>query len=218
MKISDRKKSINNPWNPAGIAVISAFFTILPAGVIHALNYDRLGLPERKKSSLLFTLMLSLAIVLLAIKTDLPNFIFLFFNLYLCIHYQNSQSSFFKAHIMNGGQKASLFKPVIYSVLSVIILTIIAFALVFLNASLEDKKFNYAVELIDSFNYSEAEKILVEIKKNSPEATDIYHALSLIYLRTGRKGKAVSELRTLLKIDPNSKDAVQMLMDIQNSE
>lgn len=49
------------PWSPTQIAVMSLVLTPLTGGILHALNYERLGAPARKRVALFSNLITSIA-------------------------------------------------------------------------------------------------------------------------------------------------------------
>ena len=80
----DRTSTNNLAWNPKAIGVIAFFFTCLPAGVMYAINYERLGYPEKKIPGIVFTIAgFALYLLVIALMPDFPgsNSLFMGFNI-----------------------------------------------------------------------------------------------------------------------------------------
>ncbi len=111
----------NEAWNPTAIAWISFFFSFIPAGVMCALNYERLGHPERKWKCLLgvmvgaviYIWLMSQLVLLPWRATSGLSFI----NLLVSLTFHSRQKEMFERHLQNGGKKAPVGVPVALSLL-----------------------------------------------------------------------------------------------------
>lgn len=108
-------------WNPAAIAWISFFFTFIPAGVMSALNYERLGHPERKWKCLLGVIVAGVIYTwVMAQLVLLPSRAvsgFSLLNLLVSLTYHSRQKEMFERHLLVGGRKAPIGGPVALSFL-----------------------------------------------------------------------------------------------------
>ena len=57
------------PWSPKALAAISFFFTFLPAGIMYAINYERLGQPKKKLPAMLITVVAFLVFGVVVVAT-----------------------------------------------------------------------------------------------------------------------------------------------------
>jgi hypothetical protein len=94
-------------WNPNAISFISFFFTFLPAGIMHAVNYERMGYPEKKKPRLI--LFVAGFVVFLAAAFILPNAgIFGAISIGIAIFFYQDQKAIFQRHLAMGGKRHRL--------------------------------------------------------------------------------------------------------------
>ena len=121
---SGNLKEPRPPWSPTGIAVISLLLSPLAGGVLHALNYSRLGVPERRRLALFANLITGIAILFVPVFTT-PLFSRLAAALLVAAYFYKSQESLFQAHRASGGRKASLLVPGCLSIVAALILGLI---------------------------------------------------------------------------------------------
>jgi hypothetical protein len=100
-------------WSPGGLARVAILLSLLPAAILHALNYERLGRPELMR----FALIRNLVGVLIGYAT---SFLFdegwaliwiLMFTIACAICFQNSQYALYEEHLRRGGRRASIILP-----------------------------------------------------------------------------------------------------------
>jgi hypothetical protein len=102
-------------WNPRRVAVV-AFLWVFPGVVLHALNYGRLGLPERVRPALVRNLVVTLlayAVAPVIVGTD-DEWLFawgLLVHIAGAVYCQHSQFVLFMRHIRRGGRQASVVVP-----------------------------------------------------------------------------------------------------------
>jgi len=134
-KTDDNNALLKPPWSPALIATVTILFSVLPAGIFHALNYERLGLQELKASSLKTNILLFIFAMLAArlIKPDLISAIFqLVFHIGCAKYFYNSQSQLYKKHVSIYKTKASGLYMFIISLAIYLLLIIVLFGMSFI--------------------------------------------------------------------------------------
>lgn len=105
-------------WNPNKFIVISIFFSFLPAAILYALNYGRLGFKKKRNILIAISIMLLVFIAFCGyfLKQDALKSLFYGFNVGLGVYMRNDQKRLYKKHIENGGRKASYLLPMIFTV------------------------------------------------------------------------------------------------------
>jgi hypothetical protein len=112
------KPSPKAPWSPTGIAVLTLF--LLPAGgILHGLNYGRLGKPLYRRFALARNL---LAFGLLALFAELlpGQGGGIVASLFFAAYFYKTQERTFQSHRAQGGRKASLLLPIVLSLAALI--------------------------------------------------------------------------------------------------
>jgi len=123
-----RGDELRPPWSPTGIALVTLLLSPIPGGILHALNYERLGVPARKRLALFSNLIAGVA---LFVVPSTGSAIFLPRSgvaLLFAAYFYKSQERLFQAHLSLGGRKASLLLPVCLTILTVVILVAFFFA------------------------------------------------------------------------------------------
>jgi len=202
------------PWSPNVIALITAIFCILPGGILHAINYARLGYPQKKRLALVSNVIMSVFLILLSLLTGLHHLFFLVINLAYAGYFYKSQDSIFQNHIKKGGKKGSLIGPIILSVLTTGLIVGVSIGY----DHLRTMEYEKAVSLMTAGNYDEAEKLFQSYKKYSPKEESTYYNLALIYQETERFDLAIAELKTLLRINPKDIVARSMMMELEGND
>lgn len=96
------------PWSPTQIAVISLVLTPFMGGILHALNYERLGAPARTRVSLFSNLITGVAFLLGG---------GLLLALFASAYFYKSQERLFETHCAAlGGRTASLLWPIVLTI------------------------------------------------------------------------------------------------------
>jgi tetratricopeptide (TPR) repeat protein len=187
---------------------------LVPGGVLHALNYARLGYPQKKKMALISNATIAILILFLSVSTELPHLFFLVINLAYAGYFYKSQDSLFDRYIKKGGIKGSIVGPVISSILITALIVGFSFGYSYLKAMEYDK----AVSLMNDGKYIEAEKMIKLYKKYDPKEESTYYNLSLIYQATNRRDLAISELKDLLKLNPKNSEAQSLMNELTGKE
>jgi hypothetical protein len=117
-------------WSPTGIAVLTLIFSPVLGGILHALNYPRLGRPGLRRFSLWRNL-LAAALIFLPALLDLrlPGGQMMA-SLFCAAYFYKTQGFLFDAHRTAGGPKASLALPILLAVAAVVALAILLAAFV----------------------------------------------------------------------------------------
>jgi hypothetical protein len=112
------------PWSPRAIGWITFLFTFLPGGVMLALNWDRLGQPEKKVPTLLAVIAGFFAFCgALFFVPDNPvtDRLFNVVNVAVAITFWRLQKDLFDEHEAKGGAKGRILVPVLLSFLWVVL-------------------------------------------------------------------------------------------------
>ena len=105
------------PWSPTTVAVLTLVFSPLSGGVLHALNYGRLGQDGLRGFTLARNL-LAATLLLIFLGVTMPQFgsqlgaTFLFAS-----YFYKSQEDPFRQHLAQGGKKGSVLMAVLVSLL-----------------------------------------------------------------------------------------------------
>jgi Tetratricopeptide repeat len=197
------------PWSPTGIALISVLFSPLPGGILHALNYSRLGQPGRQGLALTSNL-ITTAILFLAFffASGRFQFLVLIVSILIAAYFYKSQEHLFRQYRSTGGQKASLLLP---AVLSVIAPVILALGLSYAEDLRYQARFKEALRMMEAGKYAEAERGFRACQEAYPDDVASYWNLAVIYDRSGDLGRAKQELKAFLAKDPGSKEVREYL-------
>lgn len=112
------------PWSPTGIALVTLVVSPVAGAILHALNYPRLGWPQRWRLALFSNLITPLVFVLIGMlgSSGSSNLVI---SLFLAAYFYKTQAPLFERHRAAGGSKASLVLPVILVVAAVAILGVV---------------------------------------------------------------------------------------------
>jgi tetratricopeptide (TPR) repeat protein len=189
--------------------LISVLFSPLPGGILHALNYSRLGQPERQGLALTSNL-ITTTILFLTLFFGSGRFPYLFgiASLLMAAYFYKSQEHLFRQHRSAGGQKASLLLPVVLSVIAPVIL---AFGLSYAEDFHYQARFKEALRMVEAGKYTEAERGFRAYQEAYPDDVASYWNLAVIYERSGDIGRAKKELKVFLAKDPGSKKVREYL-------
>jgi len=92
--------------------VLTLLLSPLPAGVLHALNYRRLGQRERVRLAFATNLISGLLLSLLAMELSFWGWAS---SILLAMYFYKSQEPLFQRHRAGGGKKASMIPPTLIS-------------------------------------------------------------------------------------------------------
>ncbi len=117
---SGSPKESRSAWSPTGIALVSLLFSPLPGGILHALNYSRLGTPGRRRLALFSNLIAGTVLFF----PPLTPAIRISASLFAAAYFYKTQEHLFLAHRSSGGRKASLAVPVVLTLVVAVILLV----------------------------------------------------------------------------------------------
>lgn len=215
-------------WSPTAIVWICFLFSILPAGILYALNFARLGQPQKTKNALLIVGVMSTIFyglfLLSAFKPEtlssanegILRILSLLMTMSVAWYFYLSQQSLFARHIRQGGKKASLWPPVLWSLATIVIVGIALVGYFTWQVTQDEHEFDRAVTLLQNGKYGEAEKIFKAYRTEYPDETPAYMNLAIIYSNEGRLLEAKQELESLLRMNPKHKNATQLLKDVED--
>jgi hypothetical protein len=101
-----------HPWSPTAIALTTLLLSPIPGGILHALNYARLGHPERGRLALFANLGAAAAVVFIVPVLMTAPMTRWAAAILLAAYFYKSQESTFQAYRSKGGQAASIWVPV----------------------------------------------------------------------------------------------------------
>lgn len=208
LAVNEPSRSERAPWSPMGIAIITVLLSPLSGGVLHALNYARLGQPERRRLALASNLITTTLLFFVTSYAGLMRGLAWATALIIAAYFYNSQEGLFRRYRSAGGQKASLLLP---GILSVIVLTIAAVGLSYAEDIRYQKDFEEAVRLMEEGKTTEAERAFRACQVVYPDDVASYWNLALIYERSGDIEKAKQELRMFISRNQNSQEVQEYL-------
>jgi hypothetical protein len=115
------------PWSPTGIALLTLFCSPLAGGILHGLNYGRLGQPVYRRFALARNLLA--AMLMLFPTLFLKESYSLGASLFFAVFYYKTQEEAFQRHLSQGGKKGSIFMAILLSLavlIMVAVLTVLA--------------------------------------------------------------------------------------------
>lgn len=116
------------PWSPAGIAVLSILLSPFLGGVLHGLNYERLGRPRLKWLVVSRNLLTSTALLFLGLL-DTPLPLTLGASLFLAAYFYKTQEPLFRRLVPEGGKTASLLVPAMLFLAILVMLGLLVFGI-----------------------------------------------------------------------------------------
>jgi tetratricopeptide (TPR) repeat protein len=204
-------------WDPAGIGRVAFFLSILPAGILQAINYERLGAPERVRWTLVRNLGAAAAFFGAAFFTELPHLFFAVFHGLAYFYFRESQRGLFAAHLARGGARASFRRPVVYSIVGLVALVVGLFAHAYYLTIRDEQRFREAVGLLESRQYKPAEDLFRLYRRSNPDDIASYYNVALIYLWQADTARALQELREGLARDPSDTAATSLLAELASA-
>lgn len=113
----------SKPWNPTTIAVLTLVFSPVVGGVLHALNYGRLGRGEFRRYALARNLFASTMLLATLLGTSFSR---LGVSLFFASYFYKTQEEHFQEHLLQGGKKASVLMAILVSLVVSIPLAFLA--------------------------------------------------------------------------------------------
>jgi hypothetical protein len=215
-------------WSPTAIVWICLLFSILPAGIMHALNFERLGAPEKKKPALISVIIFSVIFYGFMFVTSIKPYLLPSLSdgtfrtlctvstLGMAWHFYLSQQPLFLQHRQRGGKKASIWPPVLLSLAGMVLVTVPAFSYYAWKVIRDQNEFNRAVTLMQHGKLDEAEAIFKAYRAEYPDEAVVHFNLGMVYAAKDRLPTAKNELQETLRLDPNFKDAKKYLHEVES--
>ena len=214
LAVSEDSRKVRAPWSPTGIALITVLFSPFPGGILHAINYARLGQPERKYLALSLNLITAIILFLAAFYAQRPLQVLIWAaSIAVAIYFYKSQDELFRRHRSAGGQRASLILPGIISLIGLVILVI---GLSYAEGVRYQKEFDEALRSMEEGRIAEAERGFRDYQKVFPDEMASYWNLALLYEQSGDIEKAAQELRMFIARNPNSQEVQEYLLRLES--
>lgn len=200
-------------WNPRGIGWLSFFLSVFPAGVLHLINWRRLGYPERSKKTaanllLLAVIYVTVLVGLGGLAGELTVFIV---NVVASYYYSRSQKKAFREFIKSGGKRARFYVPIVVGILMDIALVFLFQQLFVFSVSSYDKRFLEAGAHLNRQEYEQAKEIYRELQKEYPEETTAVIYMSECYRMEHKYDSALLSVERILDSDPSNEAAIGQL-------
>ncbi len=210
-------------WSPLLISWISLLFTPIPAVVLAAINFGRLGYTQKQKIWLFYAILVALVMCVLTFRlvfipeSSLRSLgpLSLIFSVAIAWRLYLSQHKLFERHLQQGGKKSSVWVPLLVSFVWVAIVFGVSFSGEMILEAKLTRDFDKALALMDKGELKQAETIFRTIKRSYPEETATMFNLAIIYAETGREALAKQELKRILKIEPDNTGARDLLDGLQ---
>jgi len=106
-----------NPWSPFAIAIVTLIFSPLVGGILHGLNYARLGQGRLRRFVLARNLLASLLFILVSAVLQEARFQPTGASLLFAAYFYKSQEGPFQECLSHGGKKGSLATAILIALL-----------------------------------------------------------------------------------------------------
>ncbi|TFH65422.1 MAG: tetratricopeptide repeat protein [Candidatus Zixiibacteriota bacterium] len=189
-------------WSPKGIHWLSWFFSPLPAGIAWAINFEKLGQPEKKLGAFLVAVTLFVVVIAINFIPGFPRFGSILANGSCAALYYYTQKDLFRKFVEQGGQKASFKLPIINSVLFLIVFFGPLFAVVYHEQARIQSEAEAIQKLLDRGEYSLAEPRLRQLQRDDPERPEFHRALIVLYMNAGKYDSALVSVDRYLATKP----------------
>ena len=218
-----------SPWNPSQISWVCILFGAFPAVWLWVINNRRLGLTPPSITRILVGVSLAIYALILARLLWSPfgspldsRFRVLNFVMLIIVAWQIfvSQRGTFARHRKEGGQTASIWAPLLAGIVGGGLVVSLAFGADWVRTEGDYRDFERATTLMaqNPPKMREAEAIFKNFAKNQPDEPMTHWNLAVIYSEDGRTEQAQTELRALLTIEPENKEARDFLRELESTE
>jgi tetratricopeptide (TPR) repeat protein len=205
-----RPEEPRRAWSPGGIAIVTVLLSPLPGGILHALNYARLGLPERRRRALVTNLCGAAAFAVVAYLVPLWSLLLTFA---FAAYFQGSQSGLFESHLARGGRKANLLLPALgWFLCTVGPLALLAEAI---DRWVIVDRFDQGLAMIKERRFDEAEAIFRDYLRAEPMNPWPRWNLAVIEECRDRPDAASVHIRVLLRDHPGFDGAEEYLGELE---
>jgi tetratricopeptide (TPR) repeat protein len=188
--------SLRRPvWSPRAIAGMALLCTFVPAGILYAINWTRLG---RRSLAPLVIAMVVAGLAGCAILTSLGHKgVFIDASVVASPIFWLTQEGAFHRHLARGAERARLLRPAIFAALfEVTLLACIATPIV-----IRDRLFNRAAVADKAGDFARAEELYAAYARKAPDDPELHWNLEVLYEETLRWDEAVAEAEWLAARD-----------------
>lgn len=218
---------LKSPWNPSQIGWICVLFGAFPGVWLWVVNNRRLGLAPPRitrvfvwASLVVYTMILAR---LLLTSPDAPlslRFRVLSVIMTIIIAWQLfvSQRVSFAHYRRQGGQMASVWTPLWVGIVGAMLLVGFSWGIETVRWERESRDFDRAVAWMEQGPgpMRQAEIFFQNSKTQYPQEPMTHWNLAVIYSRTNRIERAKIELREMLKLEPENKNARDFLRELED--
>jgi hypothetical protein len=122
-------KDAKRPWSPLSIAVLTLIFSPVAGGLLHGLNYERLGRQELQSFALCRNLVAGTGILVFFVLLGAQPSSGIVVSLLFAAYFYKTQEEPFQDHLSQGGKKGSLLMAILLAILTAMLAAILAIAL-----------------------------------------------------------------------------------------
>ncbi len=188
------------PWNPSHIVILALVTTPLVAGVVHALNFGRLGRPERGPAEMAKNVGASSLLVLTLWQGALAPQLVGALSLALAGYYGLTQKESFLRHRADGGQVSSFVRPAAWSTIAMVGG---AFAVLAFLVAADIKTLVALEELYDAERFVEFEAQALDYLEADPGQASVRWDLINLYVGSDRLPEAEDQLTEYVRLHPD---------------
>ena len=201
-----------SPWNPRHIGILALVLSPVPAAVVHALNWRRLGLRENSGLEVAKDLAAAALFVAVIWLDAIPPAVMVLLGLGMAAYFGSKQVPEFQRYIREGGHSSSFKKPTLYSTGAVI-----GFLLLALGASLAMEAVQEArlQAMFDEGDFDGIEAEALSWLEEDPRYPDAHWNLALVYSEMERWDDVVEHLRRYIEVQPEDVEAREWLAEVE---
>ena len=191
-------------WNPRGLGWLAFLFSVFPAGVMYAVNWNRLGHPDRRtKAFVNLGFILILYYLVMAYLPDIQAELAIFvLNTGISIYFARRQRKSFRKFLKAGGKKAGWLVPIVSCLALTIVVPLLFVAYGVLTRTPEDKALKLAAYHVRSGSCEKAKDIYREMLEEDPENPLPYVMLFRCYQGQCELDSAQAQMERLLDVNP----------------
>lgn len=199
------------PWKPRDIAILALIATPLPAAVVHALNFARLGQPERVRLEMVKNVAAALLLLLVGLFQVLTPQMVGLLGVALAGYFLQTQRHLFHRFTKTGERASPIWRAVVASYLAMGGLLVVATVALWL--SLSDVR--ELEEMFDRGEYTEFRALAQEhLAVDSLDAAVRWNLVNS-YTLSGEYEEAASALREYVRLHPNDPKGPTLLERIE---
>ena len=203
---------VREPWSPKHIGWLALFLSPIPSAVLHALNWGRLGQPERVRSQFLINFgAVSLLVVVAALETVHPIGLYAI-GACFAWYFGATQLPAFNDVIRQGGRKAPFGKPFLWSCGGLLGLLVIIGGMTW---ALDARDMARLQAMLDRGEYEAYEAEMLSWVDADPTYSGGHYNLALVYSLMDRYEDVAGHLRTYVNLEPDDVEAQVWLAEVE---